>query len=217
MFEHTHSFRITPHPPNSSDSLYSVDYLMTLFLKKDKFLKLMFFKETNPLHLHGVVVSSIKESAIRKWVKKWLPALKGNAYFQIHNCMKCKLKKHVQPCHKKAYTYVAKEGKLVAYKGFEAAELCEYVAKGKELAMTAKLTANDSRRLLWIGERYKKKPQDLHLFIVMWYEFQGQCPPSAMCLKRICRQIYFKYDANYRSDYEGALAQFCRDIYHNIL
>lgn len=217
MFEHTFSFRITPFPPKQEDSTYSVDYLMTLFINKDKFTKLMFFSESNPTHLHGVVISQIKESAIRKWIKKWLPNLKGNAYFQLHNCVTCKLRNHDQPCNKNAYTYVAKEGKLVAVKGFESAELCEYVARGKELAMTAKLTANDSRRLIWVGERYHKKPQDLHLYIIKWYESQGQCPPSATHLKRLCRQVFFKYDQNYRSDYEYALHQFCTDVYSNIL
>lgn len=81
---------------------------------------------------------------------------KGECLFQLHNCVTCKLRNHDQPCNKNAYTYVAKEGKLVAVKGFESAELCEYVARGKELAMTAKLTANDSRRLIWVGERYHK-------------------------------------------------------------
>ncbi len=224
------SLRITPHPAKQESSGYSIDYIVKLFLNKDKFSKLMFFKEgsgslcrqsgtvnLNTPHLHAVIHSHISESGIRKWIKKWLPKLKGNAYFQLHNCSKCTKKKHDSPCNEKAYYYVAKEGSLVGNKAFSEAELCEYVAKGKELAMTARLTANDSRRLLWIGERFQKDRNGLAKYIQEWYEKQNQCPPGRMHIDRIIRNIFYKYDADYRLRYDQALKEHVRYLYNNIL
>lgn len=211
------SLRITPHPLKQLPSGYSIDYIVKLFVNKVKFIKVMFFEEHDPTHLHAIIYSHISESGIRKWIKKWLPKLKGNPYFQLHNCSKCVKKSHDSPCHKKAHYYVAKEGRLKGNKGFTEAQLCEYVAKGKELAMTARLTANDSRRLLWIGERYKNNRNKLNEYIQEWYEKQNQCPPQKHLLDRLINNIFFKYDADYRNRYNEALIDRIRELYHNPL
>ncbi len=212
----SYTLRITPQPLNQA-ATYPVEFISLNF--DDKFEKFMIFKELEPLHLHIYVETKIKISAMRKWIKLKFPKLKGNPYWAIHPCTKCKQKKHkkdmFKTCVPQARTYVAKEGHLVKSKGITSDKLCQYVVKGKELAMTANLTANNSRRLSYIGERYLSEPKKLAAHILKWYETQGQVPPRGMPIRRLIHQIYYQYDDKYRTCYENQLDTLCENIYND--
>lgn len=206
--------RITPHPINNVLS-YSLEYISKMF--NDKFNKFMIFQETNPIHLHIYLETKTQVSSLRKWIKKYLPKLKGNAYWQVHPCTNCKQKDHkkdmFKSCAPQARTYVAKEGQLLAQQGFSNHDLCKYVAIGKELATTAALTSNNSRRLKYIGNLYINDKKNLHAHILRWYETQNQVPPRGNIMRRLIHTILFQYDASYRSYYGDSLKDLCKTFY----
>ncbi len=212
----SYTVRITPQPLKQEAS-YTVDFISNMF--NDKFNKFMIFQETSPIHLHIYIETKISVSAIRKWIKKFFPKLKGNPFWAIHPCTNCKQRKHkkdmFKSCAPQARTYVAKEGNLISSKNIPHTSLCKYVALGKELATTANLTTNNSRRLKYIGERYQETPLQLHSHILKWYETQGQVPPRGMPIKNLIHQIYYSYDTKYRARYGEQLDTLCHNIYSN--
>ncbi len=210
----SYTFRITPQPLKQL-ATYTVEHISNLF--DNKFKKFMIFQESDPTHLHIYIETPISTSAIRKWIKKVLPRLKGNPYWAIHPCTNCKQKKHkkdmFKSCAPQARTYVAKEGHLIKSKSISDHNLCKYVVTGKELAITAGLTTNNSRRLKYIGERYMDKPQSLSSHILKWYETQNQVPPRGMPIRNLIHQIYYSYDPKYRARYEYNLDALCVNIH----
>ncbi len=210
----SYTFRITPQPLKQEPT-YKVEIIASLF--KDKFDKFMIFQEQEPIHLHIYIETKLGTSAIRKWIKLKLPKLKGNPYWAIHPCTNCKQKKHkkdmFKSCAPQARTYVAKEGHLIGSKNISNENLCKYVVKGKELAITAGLTTNNSRRLKYIGERYQDKPLLLSSHILKWYETQNQVPPRGMPIRHLIHQIYYSYDTKYRARYEENLDALCLNVY----
>lgn len=207
--QNSFSLRLTPHPFNQVNSGYSASFLSSLFKNKASFIKVLMFEEEDPIHFHIFLYSTIGDSAIRKWIKKWLPKLKGNAYFSIHPCDNCK--KHTT-CSYSAKTYVSKEGKHLLSKGFNTTQVCEYVSVGKELLVTARLTSNDSRRLLHIGKLYQETPHLLSQHIISWYEKQSQTPPSKTHIRTLIRQIMYKYNADFRRAYATALDEIVLEV-----
>lgn len=211
------TLRITPQPLSTSASTYSADFLSSLFDNKKSFKRVLMFQEIGPpVHFHLHITTSMTMSGLRKWLVRWLPLLKGNKYFSIHPCSKCK--KH-KDCVSSGRTYVCKEGSYCLSKGYSIAEVCEYVAIGKELAITAKLTANDSRRLKYIGNLFQKNPdiKMLGTFILKWYSTQGLVPPSRTILRTLIRQVLYKYDAHFRDIYELALEETIVSVHENPL
>lgn len=216
------TLRITPVPLSTSSSsqtsvVYSADYLSSLFDNKKSFVRVLMFQEIGPpVHFHLHITTSMTMSGLRKWLVRWLPLLKGNKYFSIHPCDNCK--KH-KDCINSGRTYTAKEGQWCLSKGYSIAEVCEYVAIGKELAITAKLTANDSRRLKYIGNLFQKSPDIKKLggFILKWYSTQGLVPPSRTIVRTLIRQVLYKYDAHFRDIYELALDETIMSVHDNPL
>ncbi len=214
MFSYT--LRITPQPHNQQFS-YSVDCIAQGFLKKyEPPNRIMIFQESEPVHLHIYLETHVKVSAIRKWIKKQFPLLKGNPFWAIHPCSNCKQKKHkkdmFKSCSPQAKTYVAKEGNLVVSQCIPTDLLCQYVASGKELAITASLTTDNSRRLQYIGSLFQSDPKNLHGHILKWYETQNQVPPRGNIMKTLVHKILFQYSPEYRSIYKDSLEDLCTTI-----